>query len=271
MSEAETIAAVTAPNTVDTLVTDLKALGLEPGRTVLVHSSLSALGWVCGGPVAVIQALERVITPEGTLVMPAHSGGLSDPAFWAHPPVPAPWWPTIRDTMPVFDPAFTPTQGMGSVAEAFRSQPGVVRSHHPQASFAAWGKHKFQVTADHCWDYPLGPHSPLGKVRDLGGLVLLLGVGHDRNTSLHLAETEAPWPSRVEVDEPAPWKAEAGTTLWRPVRNIGYGGDDFAALGAAFEATGGVRVGTVGVAAARLMDQGALVAFAKDWITTHRG
>ncbi len=68
MSEAAVIARTgSRPVTVETLVEDLTALGLQRGMIVLVHSSLSSLGWVCGGPVAVIRALETVLGPEGTL------------------------------------------------------------------------------------------------------------------------------------------------------------------------------------------------------------
>ena len=102
MTEAESVTHSQAPATVDSLAADLAALGIEAGSVVLVHSSLSSLGWVCGGPVAVVLALQRAVGDEGTLVMPAHSTDLSDPAGWRNPPVPPEWWDTIRDSMPPF-------------------------------------------------------------------------------------------------------------------------------------------------------------------------
>src|SRR5512137_1004372 len=120
MTEADAIARSTrGPVTVSSLKTDLAALGVTPGMVLLVHSSLSALGWVCGGAQAVIQALTELLGPAGTLVMPAHSGGLGDPAQWRNPPVPESWWQTILDEMPPFDPALTPTRSMGVIAETF--------------------------------------------------------------------------------------------------------------------------------------------------------
>lgn len=132
MSEQTVIENTKTPNTISTLVRDFHNLGIKPGMTLLVHSSLSSIGWVCGGAVSVIQALEEVLTDEGTLVMPAHSCSLSDPSHWQFPPVPEFWWQTIKDEMPVFDKDLTPTQGMGAIAETFRKQSGVVRSSHPQ-------------------------------------------------------------------------------------------------------------------------------------------
>ena len=97
MSESDTIQRTQGdPATVESLKADLSALGVVPGMTLLVHSSLSALGWGCGGPVAVILPLESVLGPRGTLVMPTHSGHLSDPADWENPPVPRACWDLIR-------------------------------------------------------------------------------------------------------------------------------------------------------------------------------
>src|SRR4030042_1444878 len=88
------------PNTVPSLVRDFTALGVQRGMTLLLHASLRALGWVNGGPAAVILALEEVLGQHGTLVMPTHTGNLTDPALWHHPPIPETWWEIVRQTMP---------------------------------------------------------------------------------------------------------------------------------------------------------------------------
>ncbi|WP_258316933.1 AAC(3) family N-acetyltransferase, partial [Escherichia coli] len=63
----------TLPVTVASLIEDFRNLGVQPGMTLLVHTSMRSIGWVSGGPVAVVLALEEALGPEGTLVMPAHT------------------------------------------------------------------------------------------------------------------------------------------------------------------------------------------------------
>src|SRR5512136_1867928 len=212
MTEVDAIQDASLPRTRDSLAADLRALGSTHGMAVIVHSSLSALGWVSGGAVAVVQALMDVLTPEGTLVMPTHSGDLSEPSEWRHPPVPEAWWPIIRDTMPAFDPRVTPTRGMGRIAETFRTWPDARRSSNPQVSFTAWGHHAEFITTHHALENGLGDQSPLARIYDLEGHVLLLGVPYGNNTSFHLGESRAPG-GKIEV-QGAPI-IENGKRIWK--------------------------------------------------------
>jgi aminoglycoside 3-N-acetyltransferase len=260
------------PPTVTSLTADLRALGLEPGMTVLVHSSLRAIApWVVGGAQAVILALEAVVTAQGTLVMPCHSGELSDPADWQNPPVPPHWWDLIRQEMPAYQPDLTATRQMGAIPESFRKQAGVVRSGHPQTSFAAWGQAARFVIDDHRLNSGLGEQSPLARIYDLDGWVLLLGVGHDANTSLHLAEYRANFPGKVFCRTGAPMLVD-GVRQWVTFEDLDFGNtDDFPAIGAAFaHETGLVRSGQIGNALAHFMPQRPLVDFAVRWMEQHR-
>lgn len=257
MSEADAIAQNPLPNTRASLGADLRRLGVHEGEVLLVHSSLSALGWVVGGAVAVIQALQDVLTPAGTLVMPTHTTHLTDPAGWRNPPVPESWWPTIRTEFPAFDPTTTPTRGMGQIPELFRTWPDVQRSNHPHSSFAAWGKEAAFVTHGHTLAFSLGECSPLARIYELGGRVLLLGT--EKNTSLHLAEVRAG--TRPTVTVGAPVATDMGQT-WITFEECDYDDDAFPPAKAAFEASGAVTVGKVGAATAKLMDQRELVNFA---------
>ncbi len=259
------------PATRTSLVADLAALGVEPGMVLLVHSSLRSLGWVCGGVVAVIEALQEALEPTGTLIMPSQSGDLTDPGEWRRPPVPEAWKGVLRAHTPAYDPQRTPTRGMGAVAEAFRTWPDVVRSGHPHVSFAAWGRHADRVCRGHTFDFGLGEQSPLARIYELDGWVLLLGVGHTSNTSIHLAEYRADWPGKREVANGAPLTV-GDRRVWVANRDFDLSSDDFDEIGGAYaESTGGVRAGRMGAGTALLMRQRGLVDFAARWIAAHRG
>ncbi|MFL5517480.1 MAG: AAC(3)-IV family aminoglycoside N-acetyltransferase [Gemmatimonadales bacterium] len=157
------------------VVDQLRALGVRQGDVLLVHTSFRATRPVEGGPPGLIEEQRDAIGPDGTLVMPS--------------------WPGDEDQP--FDPLATPASpDLGVVADVFWRLPGVLRSNHCQA-FAAVGPDAARVTAD---PLPLPPHipeSPVGRVHELNGQVLLLGVGHDADTTLHLAELLAGVPYRV--------------------------------------------------------------------------
>lgn len=270
MSEHEIVAATERPATVSSLLGDLRALGVEEGITLFVHSSLSSLGWVAGSAQAVVLALQAAVGAEGTLVMPTHSTSLSEPSQWQHPPVPEGWWQTIRDETPAFDPRLTPSRGMGRIPETFRSGAGVLRSDHPQASAAAWGREARFVTEDHALDSGVGDQSPMGRVYDLDGWVLLLGVGHERNTSLHLSEYRADFPSKKLSAQGAPVLVD-GERRWIEFEDLDWDETDFPQIGAAFESeTAEVFVNVVARAESRLMRQRPLVDFGVSWMEQNR-
>ncbi|MBD2869427.1 aminoglycoside N(3)-acetyltransferase [Paenibacillus arenilitoris] len=258
--------------TVETLKADLKALGVAPGMTVIAHSSMKALGgWVVGGAAAVILALEQCLGEKGTLVMPTHTGDLSDPAGWRFPPVKESWWPAIRETMPAYEADLTPTRMMGLIPECFRKQNGVVRSGHPQVSFAAWGHKKEKITNGHGLSYSLGEGSPLARLYEEDGRVLLLGVGHGNNTSIHLAEYRADFAGKSLMTNTAP-VFEGGVRKWARFDDIEPDSDDFERIGEAFEReTNHVVGGKVANADARLMPVKPLVDFAVAWMEANRG
>lgn len=267
MSEAAVISRSPKPFSQEHLTQDLRRLGVQPGMTLLVHSSLSKIGYVPGGPVAVVQALMAALTPAGTLVMPTFSSDLSDPALWQNPPIPEVWHEAVRDMMPAYDPAVTPSRQMGAIPETFRVWPGTMRSSHPQLSFAAWGRHARLVTGQHQLESGLGEHSPLARVYELDGSVLLLGVGHENNTSLHLGEVRAKVLAAQRQGAPV---MENGRHVWKWFTDLAYDADDFAALGIDLEREEPVAIGPVGMAESRLFLQRMAVDFARRWLKENR-
>lgn len=184
-----------------------------------------------------IAALREALGPEGTLVMPSWSGLDDEP----------------------FDPRTTPSaDDLGIVAQMFWQLPGVLRSDHFHA-FAAAGPQAATVTAD---PLPLPPHipaSPVGRVHDLDGQVLLLGVGQDANTTLHLAELIASVPYRTEsyctiVENGRPVQLRYGENNHCCVR--------FALADEWLRSAGRQAEGVVGHAHARLADSRDIVALA---------
>jgi aminoglycoside 3-N-acetyltransferase len=150
------------------LTEQLIDIGVERGGILLVHTSFSKVAPVQDGPRGLIAALQAVIGPNGTLAMPSM---------------------TDDDDHP-FDPRRTDCRGMGVVADTFWRIPDVLRSNSPHA-FAAIGPKAAEITKDHPVDIPHGLDSPVGRIFKLDGQVLLLGVGHDANTTIHLAENLA--------------------------------------------------------------------------------
>lgn len=268
MGEHGTIERVADPVTVSSIVSDVRTLGLSEGDTVLVHSSLRSLGWVSGGAQAVVEALQTVLTPSGTLVMPAFTSQYSDPSTWSNPPVPEDWKPTIRETRPPFRPAVTPTRGVGAVPECFRSCPDTVRSRHPVFSFAAWGSAAEEITADHGFDNGLGENSPLARLYERDASVLFLGTDHNTNTSFHLAEYRADI-STERTSNVAP-VINDGERVRVEYEDIETNTEDFPDLGTDFERRIGCPTGAVGAADSQLMNQREMVDFAVDWFETNR-
>jgi len=253
------------------LVRGLRELGVSSGQTLLVHSSVRAIagadGLVVGGPVAVVDALTDALGASGTLVMPAHSASLSEPANWSNPPIDPTFWPTVRELWPAFRADETPTQGVGVVPEVFRSMDGVLRSDHPQLSFCARGPAATALLAEHPLAGGLGEGGPLGRLVDAGAYCLLLGAGWESCTAFHLAEHALPEPPRVTEGAPV---LRDGRREWVTFETLAYDADDFGALGAAFEATGAPATGTVGHAHCRVFELPAAVDFATGWLRANR-
>jgi aminoglycoside 3-N-acetyltransferase len=250
------------PNTLHSLHRELLDLGLRSGMTAMVHSSLGQVGWTVGGPVVVIHALLDVLGTAGTLVMPAESPYLSDPSTWNDPHVRPEWYETIRDNLPVFDPLTTPTT-MGAIPEAFRTYPGTQRSNHPLVSVCANGRHAREITKHHALEFCEGQGTPFEKLYELDACTLLLGVGFNRCSSLHYAESLVPNRRTTLSRFPI---VQDGERVWVEKSDMAYdNGVHFPVVGKQFVEARALRAGRVGNADAYLFSTRDLVDFAKSY------
>lgn len=269
MSEKDTIEQSASPLTVASLTENLQMCGLAEGQTVIVHMAMSKLGWIIGGAEAVILALLAAVGESGTIMMVTNSSNNTDPSEWQNPPVPEDWWPTIRDHTPAYNPLTTPTRGMGVVPELFRTWPGTIRSAHPAFSLAARGPNAAYLMADHALDEEFGEHSPLAKLYELDGHVLLLGVEHWNNTSLHLAEYRANYPGKRTLPAASAMLVD-GQRRWVSYEPIDINTDDFGEIGNAFDAAHQITVQKINQAEVRFFRQCPAVDFAVAWMERHR-
>ena len=170
-------AAVLARVNQDDLEAGLRALGLPAGAAVAVHTAMSAFGRVEGGPAAVVDALQAVIGPAGTILVPTMTW------FTCYLSSPNPPYPLGVES---YDPRATlPDHNMGRVPIEVWRRPEAIRSRHPLMSVTALGPLAADLAGDHPMADPLRPYRRLAAA---GGWVLLIGVDHTRNTTIHAAE-----------------------------------------------------------------------------------
>ncbi|MFF1306834.1 aminoglycoside N(3)-acetyltransferase [Streptomyces sp. NPDC058307] len=254
------------------LAFQLRALGIRPGDTMLVHASLRAVGRVRGGVGAVADSLLDVLGADGTLVVYTQTPDNSDPSRWPVTrgcAVPPSQWPRLRAALPAFDPGRTPSFGVGVLPEEVRTRPGALRSTHPQSSFAALGPAAAGITAGHALNCHLGEESPLARLEELNARVLLLGVGYSVCTAFHLAEYRVPGQGSRDYGCAV---ADGSGRRWHRYRDVDFDSSDFPALGDAYESLPErpVTRGRVGAADCRLFDLAPAVAFASKWLIEHR-
>lgn len=252
------------------LMTSLRLLGLSAGDTVMVHSSMKAVGNVMGGPNTVMQALLDAVTPDGTVMMyvgweniPDYVSELDDETrqlFYAqHPP---------------YDPATArATRDHGVLVEVLRTWPGVQRSANPEASMGAVGKDAVWITSDHPLNFGYGAGSPLAKLVETGGKVLMLGAPLDTITLLHHAEALANMPKHT-IHYSCPIIRD-GQTVWVEIDDYDTGDPhadyEFYEIAEAYLATGQGQAGSVGEAQSYLFDARDLVAFAVRYLEERFG
>ena len=257
------------------LLDDLAALGLRPGDLVMVHASLRKLGLARtsfgeGGAELLLEALEKAVAPDGTLLMLL---GSDYPQDWVNYRPVAERPALLAGTEP-FD--YRHARAMpdaGWLAEAFRRRSGTIVSDNPSGRFGARGARAEALVQDQPWNDYYGPGSPLQKLCDAGGRILRLGADPDTVTALHYAEYLARLPEKRRTRWDYLLKDENGLrSAWQECLNDydgivpSRGEDYFAIILRTYLATGRARRGRVGAAASELIDAADIVAFGARWM-----
>ena len=248
------------------LVDELKALDMASGQIVMVHASVKAIGSIMGGPSVIVQALLEALTPAGTLMMyvgwedipdfiPDLSPAVQQEYYAEHPP---------------FDPRIArAVRDHGILAEIVRGWPSARRSLNPEASVAAIGTQAEWITQDHPLNYGYGGGSPLEKLVEARGQVLMLGAPLDTLTLLHYAENRAQMRHKRVIHYSCPILRE-GKRVWVEIEDYDTGephGDySFDGIAREYLALGKGRQGTIGNATSYLFDAADLSAFAIAWL-----
>ena len=202
--------------TKEVLIYKFSQLGIKRGDTLLVHASLSSLGYVVGGVEALFLALREVIGEQGTIIVPSQTVEISDPATWQYPPVPKEWHDVIRSSMPAYSKELSYSKAMGAFSQFIGILPSSIRSNHPMYSFTAIGEKASEIIGQDSFDFPFGDKSPLGRMYSISAKVLMIGTDFETNTSLHLAENRL---NREVIQEKSKILMEDGEK-WISFKNI---------------------------------------------------
>lgn len=255
-------------------------MGIRPGDLVMVHASLRRLGLARtdvgeGGADLLLEALDRAVGPDGTLMMVL---GTAYPMDWVneHPVA-------VRGALLVGSPPFDYRGApvlpeVGWLAECFRRRPGTIVSDNPSGRFGARGRLAETLTADVPWHDYYGPASPLARLRDRRGRILRLGANPDTVTALHLAEYLADIPGKRRTRWDYVVAGQDGPEhVWVDCLDdldgiVAWQGEDyFALILRAYLALGRHRSGLVGRARSELIDAADIVAFGARWMEENLG
>ncbi|MEG0077906.1 aminoglycoside N(3)-acetyltransferase [Anaerorhabdus sp.] len=218
-------------------------LGIKPGMILEVHGSLSSFGYVVGGAQTVVDALIDVVGYSGTILMPMHCGNNTEPTFWENPPVEIGLADTIRENTPAFHKKESEVLMMGVIVENLRRRDGAVISNHPNSAYVAWGKYAKLLCNRHSLHFSLSEESPTARLYELKGHVLLLGVGFNNCTAMHLAEYRSD--CRPILLQGASVEIE-GRRVWKKYLDIDVDSDEFVLVELELKEKGALREMRIG-------------------------
>ena len=199
------------------LVHELRRLGVGRTSTVMVHASMSVLGWVVGGTGTLVLALQAVMGERGTV---------SSVLSWEDIPLHLDEWPDVwkrvyLEELPGFEPRTSAANpSYGRFPERLRTWPGARHSAHPDQRVAAVGPAAEWLTASHPLNDSFGVGTPFARLVEIEGDVLMLGAPLRSLTLLHHAEAQADVPDKRRWSYRLPFARDDDTTEWRELHDI---------------------------------------------------
>lgn len=262
MNELEVIKNTASPLSKKDLIKDLKTLGIKETDNIILHVSLSKIGWIIGAEVTFLDAIQNVLK-KGTLVMATQTGQISDPTYWENPPVPKTWLPKIIEHMPAYNKDVTPTFRLGRVAKLFHRSKDVYRTNHPLNSFAAWGKYAKELSLICDYSNAFGTSSPVKFMIDHQFKILQIGVDYDTTTVLHYAETQL---SNAKTKTQKVFVIENNQRRVIDITDIDYSVEHFIDIGNAYEKKHFIKKGLIGQAKSKIIDVPSLITFGINYL-----
>lgn len=164
----------------------LQRLGVKKGMLLYVSASMKPFRYVVGGAQTIIDSLTELVGYDGTIVMAAPTRHICDPVEIKK--VPRDLVGDARRNTPPFNKKLTVPSGVGEIPIQFMRNDAVLRSNHPMVSFLAWGKYAKLIVEKHPLHFGMNQESPLGKIREYNGYVVMLGQDYERCEIFHLAQ-----------------------------------------------------------------------------------
>lgn len=243
----------------------LETLGIQKGMVLLIHADTRRLGYLIGGEQVLIEALMDIVGYEGTIIMPTFTPQMADPSCQKKH-ISRAYWQEVRDHAMPFDKKLTPPKNCDPLVHQFLRNEGVVRSYHPLYSFAAWGKYAKLICDKHPLHFGLSKESPLGKIAEFNGYVVMLGCEYEECCLFQLARYQGELPIRI-ISAPI---ENNHKTVWKDMLELDYNTKNFSEIGEVMEERSIVKTSYIGNGRCRFFSAREAVTLATAYFNIHK-
>lgn len=255
----------TVVSTKEDICAQLESLGIQRGMVILVQADMKKLGYLIGGEQTLIEALMETVGYEGTIVMPTFTPQMADPACQKKH-IARMYWEDVRQHALPFDKKLSAPEKADALIYQFLRNEGVVRSYHPLYSFAAWGKYAKILCDKHPLHFGLNQDSPLGKVSEFNGYVVLLGCDYNDCVMFQLARYHGEQLPIKLISAPI---ENNSRVQWKDMLELDFTKQDMGEIGEIMEDKSVVRTTYIGTAKCRFFSSREAVTLASSYFHIH--